>query len=41
MDDIRNAILNDELAALAQLPVPDSYAGVVVRADEEIGRAHV
>jgi crotonyl-CoA reductase len=34
VDDIRNAILNDELGALAQLPVPDSYAGVVVRADE-------
>ncbi|HEY3714501.1 MAG TPA: crotonyl-CoA carboxylase/reductase [Jatrophihabitantaceae bacterium] len=34
MDDIRTAILNDELGALAELPVPDSYSGVVVRADE-------
>ena len=34
MDDIRNAILNDDLAAMAQLPVPQSYEGVVVRADE-------
>jgi crotonyl-CoA reductase len=34
VDDIRTAILNDELSALARLPVPDSYRGVVVRADE-------
>ena len=34
MDDIRTAILNDELPDLARLPVPDSYRGVVVRADE-------
>jgi crotonyl-CoA reductase len=34
VDDIRTAILNDELGALAELPVPDSYSGVVVRADE-------
>jgi crotonyl-CoA reductase len=34
VDDIRNAILNDELAAVADLPVPDSYGGMVVRADE-------
>ena len=35
MDDIRNAILNDDLAAMAGLPVPASYEGVVVRADEQ------
>jgi len=34
VDDIRTAILNDDLGALAGLPVPDSYSGVVVRADE-------
>jgi crotonyl-CoA reductase len=34
VDDIRTAILNDELSALAELPVPDSYRGVVVRADD-------
>ncbi len=34
MDDIRNAILSDELDALADLPVPDTYQGIVVRADE-------
>ncbi len=34
MDEIRTAILNDDLAAVAELPVPDSYEGVVVRADE-------
>jgi crotonyl-CoA reductase len=34
VDDIRNAILTDDLGALAELPVPDSYSGVVVRADE-------
>jgi crotonyl-CoA reductase len=34
VDDIRTAILNDDLSALAGLPVPDSYRGVVVRADE-------
>jgi crotonyl-CoA reductase len=36
VDDIRTAILSDERSALAGLPVPDSYRGVVVRA-EEIG----
>ncbi|WAX56747.1 crotonyl-CoA carboxylase/reductase [Jatrophihabitans cynanchi] len=34
MDDIRNAILNDDLAALAELPVPEHYRGVAVLADE-------
>ncbi len=34
MDDIRNAILNDDLAGVRELPVPDSYQAVVVRADE-------
>jgi crotonyl-CoA reductase len=34
VDDIRTAILNDQLDALAELPVPSSYNGVVVRADE-------
>jgi crotonyl-CoA reductase len=34
MDDIRNAILSDRLDALADLPVPPTYSGVVVRADE-------
>jgi crotonyl-CoA reductase len=34
VDDIRNAILSGEYAAVADLPVPDSYQGVVVRADE-------
>src|SRR6478609_10986156 len=34
MDEIRTAILNQDLAAVAELPVPDSYEGVVVRADE-------
>jgi crotonyl-CoA reductase len=34
VDDIRTAILNDKLSALASLPVPDFYRGVVVRADE-------
>jgi crotonyl-CoA reductase len=34
VDEIRTAILTDDLAALARLPVPDSYEGVVVRADE-------
>ena len=34
MDDIRTAILDDRLAALAELPVPPTYRGVVVRADE-------
>ena len=35
MDEIRSAILNDDLAAVAGLPVPDSYQGMVVRADEQ------
>jgi crotonyl-CoA reductase len=34
VDDIRNAILNDDLAALAELPVPEHYRGVAVLADE-------
>jgi crotonyl-CoA reductase len=34
MDDIRNAILSGEYAAVADLPVPDSYQGMVVRAEE-------
>jgi crotonyl-CoA reductase len=34
VDDIRNAILTDRLDALADLPVPPTYSGVVVRADE-------
>jgi crotonyl-CoA reductase len=34
MDELRAAILSDDPAALAGLPVPDSYRGVVVRADE-------
>jgi crotonyl-CoA reductase len=34
VDDIRTAILNDDLAALAGLPVPAEYQGMVVRADE-------
>jgi crotonyl-CoA reductase len=34
VDDIRNAILNDDLGAIAELPVPKTYQGVVVRADE-------
>jgi crotonyl-CoA reductase len=34
VDDIRSAILADNLDALADLPVPDKYHGVVVRADE-------
>jgi crotonyl-CoA reductase len=34
MDDIRNAILAGDYAAVADLPVPDSYQGMVVRKDE-------
>ena len=34
MDEIRAAILSGEPGALAGLPVPESYRGVVVRADE-------
>jgi crotonyl-CoA reductase len=34
VDDIRNAILADDLGALAHLPVPEQYQGIVVRADE-------
>ena len=34
MDDIRTAILNDDLGALADLPVPPTYQGSVVLADE-------
>ena len=35
MDDIRDAILNQDLGALGGLPVPDAYQGMVVRADEQ------
>src|ERR1043165_6275169 len=35
VDDIRNAILADDLSAVADLKVPDSYRGVVVRKDEQ------
>ena len=34
VDEIRTAILDDQLDAIADLPVPESYEGVVVRADE-------
>jgi len=34
MQAIRDAILADELAALSRLPVPEAYAGLVVRKDE-------
>ena len=34
MDEIRNAILAGDFAAVAGLPVPDSYQGMVVRKDE-------
>ncbi|HZC70885.1 MAG TPA: crotonyl-CoA carboxylase/reductase [Jatrophihabitans sp.] len=34
MDEIRDAILTGDSAAVAELPVPDSYRGVLVRADE-------
>jgi crotonyl-CoA reductase len=34
MDEIRNAILAGELTELAGLPVPETYQGVLVRADE-------
>ena len=34
IDDIRTAILNDDYAAVADIPVPESYEGMVVRADE-------
>jgi crotonyl-CoA reductase len=34
MDEIRDAILADDLAALDGMAVPDQYRGVVVRADE-------
>jgi crotonyl-CoA reductase len=34
MDDIRDAICDGELAELAEIPVPERYRGVVVRADE-------
>jgi len=34
VDDIRTAILNDDLGALADLPVPPTYQGSVVLADE-------
>jgi crotonyl-CoA reductase len=35
MDEIRDAILADELDALASLPVPESYRAVLVRKDEQ------
>ncbi|MCW2658119.1 MAG: Crotonyl-CoA carboxylase/reductase, ethylmalonyl-CoA producing, partial [Jatrophihabitans sp.] len=34
VEQIRTAILNDESNAVGDLPVPDSYEGMVVRADE-------
>jgi len=34
MDEVRAAILSGEPGALAGVPVPESYRGVVVRADE-------
>jgi crotonyl-CoA reductase len=34
VDAIKNAILTDDLAALAELPVPEEYRGMVVRADD-------
>ena len=34
MEEIRSAVLNDDLATVAGLPVPDSYRAMVVRADE-------
>ncbi len=34
MDDIRTAILTDQLDSIGELPVPDTYQGQVVRADE-------
>ncbi|HEY2297383.1 MAG TPA: crotonyl-CoA carboxylase/reductase [Jatrophihabitans sp.] len=34
MDDIRSAILTDQLDSLADLPVPETYQAQVVRADE-------
>jgi len=34
VDDIRNAILSDDLALLADLPVPETYQAMVVRAEE-------
>ena len=34
MDEIRSAILTDQLDSLAELPVPDTYQAQVVRADE-------
>ena len=34
MDEVRAAILSGEPGALASVPVPESYRGVVVRADE-------
>jgi crotonyl-CoA reductase len=35
VDDIRNAILNDDIESVADLKVPDTYQGVVVRKDEQ------
>ena len=34
MQDIRDAILADDTAALAGLSVPESYRGITVHADE-------
>jgi crotonyl-CoA reductase len=34
VDDIRTAILNDDLAGIGDLPVPDTYRAAVVRAEE-------
>jgi crotonyl-CoA reductase len=35
IDKIRDAILNDDLASIGALGIPDSYEGVVIRADEQ------
>ena len=35
MDEIRTAILADDLASIGELPLPESYRGVVVRKDEQ------
>ena len=35
IDEVRSAILADDLAAIAGLAIPESYRGVVIREDEE------
>ena len=35
MDQIRDAILADDLAAIGGLPTPGSYRAVLVRKDEQ------